>query len=146
VGDATSGIRLYPLEVRQRHIPVDGRLELEGLLVVDEPSETARLELSYSTIPEDRSAVLSAEDRAILSVYVRTVVPPGAELARPGRYRYHAIVDDNAFTGEIDVIVAAVDGETVLSDCWQQVTVGSARPEGFPTVHLEFEWETTPLT
>lgn len=145
VHDATSGIRLYPLEIRQRHITVGGRLEFEGVLAVDTPSETARLELAYRQVPQDRSAALSMDDRTVMSMYTRTVVPPGAELAREGWYRYRCAVDRNEFRGEIDVVVSAIDDDEILSDAWQQVTVGTARPEGFPSFDLTFSWEVTPL-
>ena len=138
VRDATSGARLYPLVVGQRHISVGGRLEFEGVLAVDMPSDSARLEVAYRQVLEDRSVALTPEDRSAVTMYLRVVVAPGAELAEKGWYRYRCVIDRNAFRGEIDVVVSVVDGDEVLADAWQQVTVGTVRPEGFPSLDLTF--------
>jgi ABC-type polysaccharide/polyol phosphate transport system ATPase subunit len=143
--DATSGIRLYPIEVAQRHIAIGGRLELSGLVAVEEPSATASLEISYRAVPEDRHAVRTAEDRRNITMYSRVVEPPGGALARGGWHRYELEVDDNEFVGEIDVVVAAVEEDAILAETWQRVVVGSPRPEGFPSLHLRFDWTATKI-
>jgi ABC-type multidrug transport system ATPase subunit len=141
---AESGVRLLPLEIAQRHISTGGRLEMGGYVVVDEPCPGARLEIAYRVIPDDRTALISEEDRLRRTMYVRTVVPPGHELSEPGWYRYEAAIEDNAFAGEVDAVVSVID-DVVLAECWQQIAVGTSRPEGFPFVNFEFDWTVTRL-
>ena len=144
--DATSGIRVLPLSIAQRHIPVGGSFVVEGAIAVDEPNQSARLEISYRSDPGDRSVDLSLDDREMMSLYVRSLEPAGGLLNRPGLHRYRIVIDRNEFAGGFDLVMAAVDereGE-VLSESWQQVMVGSERPEGFPGPVLEFDWEVGP--
>jgi ABC-type polysaccharide/polyol phosphate transport system ATPase subunit len=142
VHDAVTGTRLLPLTVTQRHVPVGGRLEVTGEIVVDTPSPSARLELAYRAIPPDRSQALSPKDRENMSMLVETLEPAGGSLAEPGTYAYRLVIDRNEFEGAFDLVLALVDSHhgTILAETWQQVTVGAERPQGFPGPVLDVEW------
>lgn len=141
--DAVSGIRLYPLQVQERWIPTGGRLEVSGHLVVEQPQPATRLELSYRSVPAARDRVLEPSELAEMTMFVRTVVPAGDSLTQRGWYRYTGTVDRNEFAGEIDAVITAVDESdgACLSEAWQQVTVGYPRPDGFPGVVLDVDWQ-----
>ena len=144
--DATGGVRLLELSVAQRHVPVGGSLVAEGVVIVDEPNSAAHLEVSYRSTPGDRSVALSLEDREVMSLYVRTIEPAGGLLTRAGRHSFRMVIDRNEFAGGFDLVLAAVDERegVVLSEAWQQVMVGSQRPEGFPGPVLDFDWRIRP--
>ncbi len=141
--DATSAIRLTGMTLTQRHIPVGGTLEMEAEVVVDEPSSSARLDVSYRMPPEDRSVSLTPSQREAQSFYLRTLEPSGGALSRAGRHRCRLRIDRHDFAGGFDVVLSVVDDQAgiVLSETWSEVVVGSVRPEGFPGPILRFSWE-----
>ncbi len=142
VHDATSGITLEQLRVRQRKISVGGSLEFEGVLQVDEPAPHARLELSYRAIPEDRSQVTTREDRNIRSFFLKTVEPAGGVLAQPGRYRYRCTLHRHEVSGSFDLVLAAVDDreDVVMAETWHEVLIGHPNTNGMPTFTADFTW------
>jgi ABC-type polysaccharide/polyol phosphate transport system ATPase subunit len=142
VHDATSGIRLDNLHLRQRKVTLGGRIEIEGVLQVDEPAPHARLELSYRAIPEDRSLVVTRADRNLRSFFLQTLEPEGGALARPGRYRYRCIIDRHQASGAFDVVMAAVDDreDLLLAESWQEVLVGHPNDNGMPAFATDFTW------
>lgn len=140
--DATSGVRLLPITPKNRSVPVGATLAVEGAIIVDEPIDTARLEVSYRNTPESRAALLTNDDREQMSFYTGVLVPAGEILASPGVHHYRVEVGRNLFAGAFDFVVSVVDEVTnsVLSEAWHQVQVGHDRPEGFPGPVLNFEW------
>lgn len=142
--DATSGIRLSPLRLAQRHIPVGGSLVMDLTAIVDQPSPRARLELWYLAHRDDRATVSSIEEREIQSLLRRTVVDVGGILAHEGRHDLQIVAHHNEFAGAVDVVVAAVDSheDVLLAETWREIQVGEDRPEGFPGPVLEVSWST----
>lgn len=141
--DATGGIRVQQLDMDQRFVRVGGTLTFGGVLIVETPSDTAQLEIAYRRVPDEDANPVEHDDRHAASAYIRTVVPMGQELSRSGRYRFDCQIDRNQFAGEIHLVVSVIDGERIESEVWQRVTVGRARPEGFPSIDLGFDWQVT---
>lgn len=137
VHDAEGGVRLHRLGVDRHHVPTGGSLTLEGVLDVDEPQPDARLEVALRAPPDDRDAALSLLDREMVSAVIETVVAPGAELARPGRYRFRCRIDVGRLVGQVDLVVAAVDPhrQVALAEVWEQVVIGSPEPD----MHVSFD-------
>lgn len=125
--DAEGGIRLPRLRVDRHQVPAGGTLEVEGVLFVDEPVEDARLELALRSPPESREEVLTLHEREARSAVIETVVRPGHELTRPGRYRFRCSLSVGRLVGEVDVVVAAVDQhrQVVLAEVWEHVVIGT---------------------
>ncbi len=147
VRDASAGIRLPALEVRQRHVPSGADVEITGMVVVDNPSPTARLEVAYRSAPRDRNRVVSSEERENNTFYVSTLLPEGDILSVRGTYRYDLVLEKNELCGRFDVVLSIVDDreEGVLAEAWQEIVVGSPGPDGFPGPTLTVEWDVTPL-
>jgi ABC-type polysaccharide/polyol phosphate transport system ATPase subunit len=145
--DADSAIRLHQLKLRRHRIPSGGTIEFEGVLEVDQPSPDVRLELSYRGAPEDRTLVQGIDEVLARSFFLATVEPAGGVLTIPGWYRFHGSVERNEFSGEFDVVVAAVDGLTdeIVAEAWAAVGVGVARAEGFPGPNFEVTWKIDPV-
>lgn len=147
VHDATSGVRLFPLWVRQRHVGVGGRFDIRGRVEVDVPSPFLRLEMSYRAIHGDRPTISTAEDRTRVSFLRRTLEPAGGALARGGVYDFELGIDRNEFAGAFDIVISVIDerDESVCTESFQELMVGEHRPEGFPGPVLEFDWSITRL-
>ncbi len=148
VSDATSGARLLTMEVSERTIPRRGTLHIEGTLVVEQPSPTAALELSFRAEQEDRSMTLTRQERLIRTFYLRTLEAPGGLLDRPGRYRYRITLGPQIVSGRFDVVLAVVDdrASVVLSERWQTLVVSDANVHGMPGPSVDMTWRADPLT
>lgn len=143
VNDATSGIHLLTMDVAERTIPRQGTLEIEGELVVEQASTAAALELAFRAEQEDRSLILTREERLVRTFYLRTLEVPGGLLDRPGRYRYRVSLGPLLVSGRFDVVIAAVDdrASVVLSERWQTVVVGAANANGMPGPSVDMAWQ-----
>jgi len=142
VHDATSGIHLSDLRVRQRKITVGGSIEFETTVEVETPAPHARLELSYRAIPEDRATIITRSDRNIRSFFLKTVEPAGGILAEPGRYRVRCVAHRHQVAGGFDVVLAAVDDreDQILAESWQEVLIGQPNSNGLPIFVTDFDW------
>ena len=142
VRDATSGIRIPDLRARQRLIPIKGTFELSGTIAVDEPSASARLEVSYRATPPDREAELTRYERNRSSFFLKTLEQAGGALARPGTHRFSLTLGPNIVSGSFDVVLAVIDAndEEILAEAWQQVVVGHPNPNGMPGCVADVEW------
>ena len=147
VHDAEGGVRLQRLDVDRRHVPAGGALELEGVLVVDEPQPDARLEVALRAPPENRAAELSLLEREMVSAVIETVIPAGGELSRPGRYRFRCRIEVGRLVGEVDLVVAAVDQhrQVTLAEVWEQVVVGAPEPGSHVTFDPAMSWSAEPV-
>ncbi len=147
VHDAEGGVRLQRLAVDRHHVPAGGTLTLEGALVVDEPQPDARLEVALRSPPEDRDEVVSLLDRERVSAVIETVVHPGEELARVGRYAFRCRIDVGRLVGEVDLVVAAVDQhrQVTLAEVWEQVVIGAPEPGGHVSFDPAISWTARPV-
>lgn len=145
VHDATSGIRLMSMSVQERTLPLRDTLHLEGILVVDQPSPTASLVLSYRSEPEEARSVTLGE-RLVRTFYLRTLEPPGGLLNHPGRYRYRIALGPQLLSGQFDVVLAAVEEREslVLTERWETVTMGEINPNGWPGPATDLHWRVVP--
>lgn len=137
------GIRIPDLRLDQRQLVVGGRLGIRGRIEVDRAFPTARLELVYRAPVVDPDEALDPVHRLRRAQFSATVEPPGGVLAVPGSLRFSAAVDRNDLEGDLEVVVAAIDGRdgSVLAEAWQPLRIGRERPEGFPGPPLSFRWE-----
>ena len=147
VHDAEGGIRLQRLVVDRRQVPAGGRIGVEGVLVVDEAQPDARLELALRSPPHDREAALSLDEREAMSAVIETVIAPGAELARAGRYRFRCSIEVGKLVGEIDLVVAAIDQhrQLALAEVWEQIVVGNPEPGSRVTFAPGMRWDVAPV-
>jgi len=146
VSDGSGGVRLQRLALARHQVPTGGRLELEAVFVVDEATPSARLDFALRSPPPDRDVVLTLEERARVSAFTVTVVPPGGVLVRPGRYRLRLSLDAHHLVGEVDVVVAAVDEDRheVVSEVWEQARIGAPEPGAHVTFEPGVAWTLTP--
>lgn len=141
--DATGGIRLPAMKVGRTTVPTGGLIEVEGQVIVDTPSPSARLEVALRAAPPDRSAVLSVADRDRMSIVVETLVPAGGLLAHPGTSTYRCTLRADQIEGHFDLVLAVIDEreDIVMAETWRNVTVGSPGPDGVPTMMFDVVWE-----
>lgn len=145
--DAEGGVRVQPLAVDRHHIPIGGTLDIHAVLVVDEPVLDARLELALRSPPHDRQAILGIEERAAMSAVIETLVPSGHELTQPGTYRFDCRLQTGRLTGQVDVVLAAVDEvrQIVLAEAWEQVEIGAPEPGARVSFDPGLTWSVAPI-
>lgn len=143
VRDSSGGVRLLPMEVRSRSVPAGGTIELEGELVVDAPTHGAHVEVAVRGRIGQHEDSLTLAERAAMSAAATTVLPSGAELGVPGRYRYRCEIDVDAVVGETDVVVAVVDEREaeLIAEVWAEVDIGGPEPGEVPSIRLDLQWE-----
>ncbi len=148
VSDGSGGVRLLPMSVRQRHVPIGETIDMTGDIVVDEPAPGARLEFSLRAEPPDRTAAMTVQEREAMSSFTATVVEAGAELTRPGSYSYSCSVSARELVGNLNAVLSVIDerGRTALAECWQLVTLGDPEPNAVPTFVLDLAWTIDPIS
>ena len=129
------------MDVAERNLSVGATLHLSGELVVDHPSPTAQLELSYRSERDEQRSTTRAE-RLVRTFFIRLIEPPGGILSERGRHRFEIELGPQRVSGLFDVALAAVDdrASTVLSERWQEILVGQANPNGWPSLPITVEW------
>lgn len=141
IQDADGGVRITDLVLPRSVIPSSGSLDFAGIIEVDYPCPTVRIEIAYRIEPSDRGVPLTYQERVAHSALLRTVLPAGA-LSHVGRYGFTAGIDANEFNGEVDLVVSAVDERdgTVIAEAWSPVTIGTPPIQGFPVANLDLKW------
>lgn len=145
---AIRGVTVRELTVARSVVPTGGIVEISGSIEVEDPSETAWIELRY--VLASSIAATEYEPPRVDNIhsdavsFYRTVVErSGGALTVTGQHTFHCTVPDNHFRGEFWAVVAVVDygpdGEEVLvAQSWSLVCVGSMT--GMITVPLDLEW------
>ncbi len=143
VHDGSADLRLLPVKIERHHVPSGGSLELSGTIVVEEPVPGAILELSLRARPGDRQQVMTLEDRALLSACSLPIIPAGAQLEVPGRYRYECSMEVGQLLGEADVVITAIDelNLSAIAEVWGTITIGPPKPDGHLTHTMDLKWK-----
>lgn len=139
--------RLQGMEVRnlralRPYVATGDALAFEGELHISDPSDTAWVELRYDFVPDERPTADNSE--ALQRTFLRSVVEPaGGALAVAGRHRFNGSVPDNAFYGDLWMIVAVLDldaegNEVMVSQAWYAARVGRSAPQIM--IPLDLEW------
>lgn len=146
VHDATSGVRMRPLEVTRRHLSVGDQLECRGQIIVERPMPYLRLDANYRHRPTDRTEQHSKELLERVTFLREPMVSAGDELAGGGAFAFRLVVHENRFLGDFDLVVTAFDEREneIVAESWAELRVGDPRPEGYPGPVLTIDWEVTP--
>ena len=142
VSDATSPVRLHGVDLEGRRVKANTPLAISGRIEVVDPTPSAHLEIAYRAVPDDRSEILTSEEREELTFFAATLDEAAACLRSPGWYSYTVEVPSNSMTGEFDVVVSVLDEHErlTLSEAWQTLIVEGLREEGSPGPLLDVDW------